>query len=99
MKVEISASAEADLEEIFDFVAKDSPQRALSFVMELRDVALRLADAPRAFPVHRRGGWSDIRRRRHRDYLIFYHVSDDRLVIIKILHGARDYDALLPDLE
>lgn len=36
-----------------------------------------------------------IRRRPQASYLIFYRIEDDRVVIIRILHGARDYEALL----
>ncbi|MBV9118553.1 MAG: type II toxin-antitoxin system RelE/ParE family toxin, partial [Acetobacteraceae bacterium] len=34
----------------------------------------------------------------HRNYLIFYRIEADRVVIIRVLHGARDYESVLfPD--
>ena len=36
-----------------------------------------------------------IRRRPYGDYLIFYRVEEDRVAIVHILHGARDYERLL----
>lgn len=36
-----------------------------------------------------------MRRRVHGDYLIFYIVLDDAVVIVHVVHGARDLDAVL----
>ena len=49
MKVVFSNAAELDLEEIGDGIARDNSSRALTFVRELRAVALRLRDMPSAF--------------------------------------------------
>jgi toxin ParE1/3/4 len=39
-----------------------------------------------------------LRRAVHGNYLIFYRVDPDHVVIVHVLHGARDYDAILfPD--
>ncbi len=36
-----------------------------------------------------------IRRRLHRNYLIFYRVETDKLVVLHVLHGARDHVPIL----
>jgi plasmid stabilization system protein ParE len=36
-----------------------------------------------------------VRRRPVGDYLIFYRVAADRVEVVHVLHGARDYEALL----
>lgn len=36
-----------------------------------------------------------LRRRLHAGYLIFYRVGTDRVEIVRIIHGARDYPSLL----
>ena len=46
MKVVLTAAARDDLEEIGDFIAKDSPKRARSFVRELIEAARRIGDIP-----------------------------------------------------
>ena len=98
MKVVIGRAAEADLEAVADWIAQDSPRRALSFVIELRDACMALGYAPRAFPLVPRYGTHGIRRRVHGNYLIFYRIDPDQITIIHILHGARDYELLLfPD--
>lgn len=50
MIVVIAQGAESDLERIGDGIAKDSPQRAISFVRELRERCESLADMLKAFP-------------------------------------------------
>ncbi|MGI8839586.1 MAG: type II toxin-antitoxin system RelE/ParE family toxin [Caulobacteraceae bacterium] len=70
----------------------------MSFVDELREKATSLAGARLAFPLVPRFEHQGIRRRVHGDYLIFYRVGEARIEILHILHGARDYEALLfPD--
>lgn len=95
MKVRIAAEAESDLEGIGDYIARDNPQRALSFVLELRDKCLGLADGPLAFPLVPRYEALGIRRRVHGNYVIFYRVEGKHVVVLHILHGAMDYAGIL----
>lgn len=95
MIVDIAATAENDLEQISDYIARDNPSRALSFVLELCDKCLSLADTPYGFPLVPRYKRYGIRRRVHGKYLIFYRVDSDRLTVVHVLHGARDYAAIL----
>ena len=95
MRVVFAKAAEADLEEIGDYIARDNARRALTFVRELRAKAQDIGSMPRAFPLVPRYEHRGIRRRPYGKYLIFYRVEDDRVSIVHILHGARDYEALL----
>ena len=95
MIVHLSAEAEYDLETIGDYIARDNPVRALSFLQELRAKCLGLAEMPERFPLVPRFETSGVRRRGHGDYLIFYRVEAEKVVIIHILHGAQDYSAIL----
>ena len=98
MRVVLSAAARADLQGIADHIASDNPRRAATFVRELRAAIRRIGDMPRAFPLVPRYEHHGIRRRPWRNYLIFYVVEDDQVGIVHVLHGARDYEALLfPD--
>jgi toxin ParE1/3/4 len=36
-----------------------------------------------------------VRRRPYGNYLIFYRISDDRIEVLHVLHGARDYESIL----
>ena len=95
MRVVFSGEAAADLEEIGDYIARHNARRALTFIAELRDAALGLADAPHAFPLVPRYKHHGIRRRPIGNYLIFYRVEGNQISIVHILHGARDFEALL----
>lgn len=97
MKVVLTAEAEADLEEIGDFIAVDNPARAATFVGEVMACCARLADAPQGFRLVPRYEQTGIRRRVFGRYLIFNRVtvSADRIDVLHILNGARDYEDIL----
>jgi len=38
---------------------------------------------------------SGVRRRRYKRYLIFYFILDGRVEVLRILHGARNYEVIL----
>lgn len=95
MKVLFTEAAESDLEAIGDWIAKDNPGRAMSFVRELRRSCVDIGPRPLGYPFveHRRG--EGIRRKVHGNYLIFYRVWLDAVEILRVLHGARDYARIL----
>ncbi len=95
MKVIITQAAERDLSNIQDFIALDSPKRAISFTDELLEQCNQLADMSMAFPLVKHYEKAGIRRRPHGKYLIFYRIRGDIVEIIHILNGARDYEAFL----
>jgi len=95
MIVVITAAAEADLETIADWIAKDNPSRAVTFVAELRRRCETLIDAPEGYPLVPRYEALGIRRRPYGDYLIFHRVAGDAIEILHVLHGARDYEGIL----
>jgi len=95
MKVVITQTAKADLQEIGDFIRQDSPKRAISFVEELLDSCAALANMPLAFPLVPRYEEYNIRRKAYQNYLIFYRINNEIVEVIHILHGARNYEHLL----
>ncbi|WP_429819418.1 type II toxin-antitoxin system RelE/ParE family toxin [Ensifer sp. B1-9] len=95
MKVCFTTEAKLDLQQIGDYIAKENPSRALSFVDELEQKCLSLATSPRAFPLVPRYEGYGIRRQVHGNYLIFYRVEAEQVIIVHVLHGAIDYAAIL----
>ncbi|MCY0854994.1 type II toxin-antitoxin system RelE/ParE family toxin [Cupriavidus sp. D39] len=96
--VRLTPLAEAELEAIADYIARDNPARALTFVQELRDRCQSLADLPLAFPLVPRYEDRGIRHRVHGNHQIFYRVMGDppaRIDVLHVLHSARNYAALL----
>jgi len=95
VNVFFTEAAESDLEAIGDWIARDNPKKAATFVRELRRSCVDIGPRPLAYPFveHRRN--DGIRRRVHRNYLIFYRIWLDAVEILRVLHGARDYGRIL----
>lgn len=96
MKIVFSPRSEEDLEEIADFIARDSPRSAIRFIAEVRATCEKLADAPLGYEVQRQID-PGIRRAVHGRYLIFYSTPPGEVRIERILHSARDVTAELFD--
>jgi toxin ParE1/3/4 len=88
-----SRLAEADLEAIGDYIAHDNPRRALSFVRDLRDRCRAMVHYPRAAPLRPELG-RGVRMIVFGDYVIFYRYSKGRVIVERVLHGARDIQGL-----
>jgi toxin ParE1/3/4 len=89
MRYAFTPCAEADLEAIGDYIARDNPRRALTFVRELRQRCEQIADLPRAAPLRPELG-AGVRVVTLGRYLICYSErGDDEVVIERIVHGAR----------
>lgn len=95
MRVVITAPAEADLEQIGDYIAGDSPDRAISFSRELRNRCEGLSEHPNRYPLVHRSGNNSVRKCTFRSYLISCRVREDRVEVLHILNGAMDYEAIL----
>ena len=92
-RLTVTGNARADLREIRDYIAKDNPAAARCVVERLRAQARRLAATPGigrsrqdlrpdlfSFPVGR--------------HVLFYRPQPGGIVLVRILHGARDLPAL-----
>ena len=88
MRCAFTPLAEADLEAIGDYIARDNPRRALTFVRELRQTCERIADMPRGAPLRPELG-AGVRVVTFGRYLICYAERGDDVVIERIVHGAR----------
>jgi toxin ParE1/3/4 len=95
VKVRLSSEARDDLIAIGDHIARDSPLRASTFVMEHAKACAELSSTALAYPIVRRYEAKGIRRRVYGNYQIFYRVIGERVFVIRVLRGARDCDALL----
>ena len=91
MRVIIRASAEADLDHIAEWIAKDSPAAAARMVASIRD---RISFLETDEPAHmgRPGLVEGTRELIEYPYIIVYPAHDDRgeVVVLSIVHGARD---------
>ncbi len=95
MNIFFTANAEADLYEIGEWIAVDSPAYALRFVAELEVKALAIGERARLYPFAEGFAHEGVRRCLHKGYLILYRIANDQVEILHILNGARDYLSLL----
>ena len=104
MKLLFTASAEANLETIGDWIARDNPMRAVSFIRELRLACHRILDAPDGYELVPRFAAQGVRRKVHGNYLIFYVADQTAVTVIHVLHvvgdaaGAGDHTPLPSEL-
>lgn len=93
MKLKIREAARSDLAEIAAYIAQDNPLRATSFAKELADKIRTVAERPMSFPA--RFDWQiGLRAATHGRYHIVFRVEDNCVIVLRILHAARN----LPDL-
>jgi toxin ParE1/3/4 len=89
MKFRLAAAASADIEHIAQWIAQDSPIRALAFAEDLYQKCRELAEYPTLHPIIDRHKAHGIRRRIYGSYLLYYQILDE-LIIVRIVHGARN---------
>ncbi len=84
--------AEADLDNIVDYIAQDNPIKAEEFGQELRAKVLPLAQQPRIGHTAR-PGLPDFLRELvvYPNYIVFYRVLDDArtVEILRVKHAAQ----------
>lgn len=95
MKVNLTPGALTDLEHIAEHIEADNPERAMSFVNELREAARRIADIPRGYPLVPRYEGHGIRRRSYRHYGILYRPDADGILVLRFLGPGQDHDRAL----
>lgn len=91
MKADFSPTANADLEEIALYIARDDPDAAAAWVDKLVDRAEKAANQPRAGRVVPEVGSPEVRE----VFLRTYHqIERDRILVLTILEGHRRLRAL-----
>jgi toxin ParE1/3/4 len=93
MRIALTPAAEADLEQIGDYIARDDPRRAVTFVGEIEARIAKISNLPKAGRLRPEWG-ADVRSTPFGNYLIVWRLRGDVLQILRVIHGARDLDAL-----
>ena len=94
-QVRWSLTAGNDLQDIEDFIARDSILHAITFVdriVESTETLLKNSQIGRIVPEFNR---QDLREVILGNYRIVYLVKDDDVFILRVVHGARDLLALV----
>lgn len=83
------------MEQTGDYIAKDSPARALSLVKEHEQKCRMIANSPKLFPLIPRYEQFAFRCCVHTNYLIFYRNEGEQLIILHVLYRAMNYAEIL----
>ena len=89
MGVLFTPLAQADLEEIGDYIAQDNPGRALTFIQEIRAQCQKIGQSPLGYRARPELG-EGIRSCPFGNYVILYRPQAPDLLVIRVLHGAMD---------
>jgi toxin ParE1/3/4 len=92
--LEIRQQAFDDLRDIADYIARDNPARAESYIAEILDRIAWVGENPLLQPV--RFEWkSGLRIALHGRYRILYRHNDGLVAILRVVHSSRDLETLL----
>jgi toxin ParE1/3/4 len=96
-RVEITATAEADVADIWESIAQDDPDMASAFILRMQE---RIGGLER-FPERRaRVPESHLLGERYRhllfgQYRAIFMIAGDRVIVMRVPHGARLLDTKL----
>ena len=88
-EVEWTDPAWDDLAGIAEYIARDSEYYAAAFVQEMKEAAASLADFAERGQVVPEFGDPSIRELLVKSYRLVYRVSEKKVVILTLIHGAR----------
>ena len=94
MALRLRPEAEADIETITLYIAEDSPSAALRWYDEIYSHCRRIADMP-GIGVARPEVRAELRTFPVGNYLILYRQIEDGAEIVRVVHGARQWQELL----
>jgi toxin ParE1/3/4 len=93
-RVDITASAEADIADIWDCIARDNPDAATAFILRLEEQIATLERSPERCPLVRE---NDLLGTAYRhllfgNYRTIFKIIGGRVIIMRVIHGARLLD-------
>ncbi len=93
-QLQLSPRAAADLTDIAEYIARDNPERAATFVAEMEAKCRAVAAAPEIYAV--RLDLAGLRMAVHGRYLVLFRDLPDKNVVRveRVLHGARNLPRL-----
>ncbi|MBU1207654.1 MAG: type II toxin-antitoxin system RelE/ParE family toxin [Proteobacteria bacterium] len=101
-RVDITEAAEADVAEIWEYIAQDKPDAATAFVLRLEEQIRTLERFPERSPLVTENELlgTAYRHLLHGNYRTIFKIVGSRVIILRVLHGARLLDTgILEGLE
>ena len=94
-EVRWSLTASDDLQELENFIARDSALHAINFIDRIVESAERLQKSPQLGRAVPEFGRTDLREVIFNGYRIVYLFRNDAVTILRVVHGARDLAQLV----
>ncbi|MEX2186218.1 MAG: type II toxin-antitoxin system RelE/ParE family toxin [Pirellulales bacterium] len=97
-RIRISEPAQLDIDSIWDYVSSKNTSAAVRFVHRLAKLFERLAKMPRLGErfVH---ALPRVRLFTASAYVIAYQELDDGILVLRVIHSARDWQAMLDAMD
>lgn len=89
MTFRLSETAEAELDEIFEYIAKDKPGAAGKVINSILDAIDQLTHYAGSGRTGRREGTRELVRP---PFVIVYRIEREVIDVLSIFHGGRKYD-------
>jgi len=92
MKVVWTEPAETDLDELFDYIARDAPIYAEQFIDRILEAVVKLTDIPRVGRRVPEAGSDNIRELIVQSQRVIYFIDDDqdKVSILALVHVRQD---------
>ena len=94
MRLEFSRWVEGDLDTIADFIAQDNPQRAVTFIREIRQKIDKVGQQPLVYQLRPEIG-EGARMAVVGRYVILFRILGDAVRIERVVYGGRDLPPML----
>jgi plasmid stabilization system protein ParE len=98
MRLRLSPRIPADLEEIVDYIALDSPRQAARVLQLLYARMKEIAKQPQIYRLRPEIG-TDVRLATVASYVILFRIRHDTVRIERVVHGGRDLLSILDETE
>jgi toxin ParE1/3/4 len=100
LRLQISPLASQDFDDIYTYIFQSNPDAALRFFDAARETFAKIATTPslgRIYPTQNQSltGLRQWGVKGFKKYIIFYLTREDVLIIVRIIHGARDFPMIL----
>lgn len=91
----LTKAARADLDEIFEHIARDNPNAASRVLEKLREAMQMLARSPKIGHYRRDLASEPVRFWSVYSYLVIYRAETRPLEVVRVLHASRDVRTIL----
>lgn len=95
LKIKWSPRAASNLEDICDYIAKDSEYYALLFAKKVTAIIKAIPQFPKSGRIVPEYNDENLREKIYENYRIVYRLKGDFVEIIAICHGARSLESIL----